>query len=175
MRGFLIFLALAFPVVLTSPSFWSLVRMETSVERVGYTHADGVTQWASIGPLAPWPDWAVRPRDAAMKVRSHFEAAPGMIESGMADIAVTGSAANAQRTYAQALESEGWNVELSYFDGTTADLPPRRFHQCRVEARKGGRVLRLWLDENQSSSKGSLYWANGPAKAILGGSPGACQ
>ncbi len=118
MRAFLIFLALAFPIVLTSPSFWSLVRMETSVERVGYTHANGVTQWASIGPLAPWPDWAIRPRDAALKVRSHFEAAPGMIESGMADIAMTASAADAQRTYAEALESQGWEVSLSYFDGT---------------------------------------------------------
>jgi len=44
MKGFVIFLAVAFPVVLVSPSFWSLVRMEWSAERVGYTYHDGVTQ-----------------------------------------------------------------------------------------------------------------------------------
>jgi hypothetical protein len=149
--------------------------METSLERVGYTHAGGVTQWASLGPLAPWPDWAIRPQDAALTVRSHFEPAPGMIESGFADISTTGSAATAQFTYAQALESQGWDVTVSYFDGTTADLPPRPFRQCRVEARKGGRVLRLALEDTGSSSRGSLYWANGPAKAMLGGSPGSCR
>jgi hypothetical protein len=174
MRGFLIFLALAFPVVLASPYFWSLVRMETSLERVGYTSQSGVTQWASLGPLAPWPDWAIVPRDATITVRSHFEPAPGMIESGMADIGMTGSAADGQMAYAQALESQGWDVNLSYFDGTTPDLPPKRFHQCRVEARKGVRLLRLALEETGSSSKGSLYWANGPAKSIMGGSPGTC-
>src|SRR5262249_37062809 len=128
MRGFLIFLALAFPVVLTSPHFWSLVRMETSVERVGYVQQNGITQWASLGPLAPWPDWAIVPMNATVTVRSHFEPAPGMIESGMADISMTGSAANGQTSYAHALESRGWEVTLSYFDATTPDLPPRRFH-----------------------------------------------
>jgi hypothetical protein len=174
MRAFLIFLALAFPVVLASPHFWSLVRMETSLERVGYIHENGVTQWASLGPLAPWPDWAVVPRDATITVRSHFEPALGMIESGMADINLSGSAADAQAVYAQALESQGWEVSLSYFDGTTPDLPPRPFHQCRVEARKEGRVLRLSIEQIGSSSKGSLYWADGPAKSIMGGSPGIC-
>ena len=174
MRAFLIFLALAFPVVLARPYFWSLVRMETSLERVGYIHQNGVTQWASIGPLAPWPAWAIVPEDATLTVRSHFEPALGMIESGMADISMTGSAADGQTAYAQALESQGWEVQLSYFDGTTPDLPPRRFHQCRVEARKGGRVLRLLLEQTGASSEGSLYWANGPATSIMGGSPGAC-
>src|SRR5580765_7046978 len=173
MRGFLIFLALAFPVVLASPHFWSLVRMETSLERVGYVHENGITQWASLGPLAPWPDWAVVPTDATLTVRSHFERAPGMIESGMADISLADSPANGQMAYAQALESQGWDVDLSYFDSTTPDLPPKRFHQCRVEARKGGRVLRLALEETGSSSKGSLYWADGLVNAMMGGSPGA--
>jgi len=174
MRGFLIFLALAFPIVLTSPHFWSLVRMETSLERVGYTYENGVTQWASLGPLAPWPDWALVPKDATLRVRSHFEPAPGMIESGMADISIKASAADGQTAYAQALESQDWDVSVSYFDGTTADLPPKRLHQCRVEARKGGKVLRLLLEETGPVSNGSLYWADGPVNAIMGGSPGAC-
>src|SRR5262245_54158073 len=174
MRGFLIFLALAFLVVLTSPPFWSLASMETSLERVGYIHENGVTQWASLGPSAPWPDWAIVPRDATIKVRSHFESAPGIVESGMADISMTGSSADAQIAYAQLLESQGWETSLSYFDRTTPDVPPRRSHRCLVEARKGGRVLRLALEEAVSSSKGSLYWADGPVSSVVGGSPGTC-
>ena len=174
MRGFLIFLAIAFPIVLTIPSFWSLVRMETSVERVGYVNAGGVTQWASIGPLAHWPDWALVPKDAKITVRSHFESAPGMPESGMADIDVAVSAAQGQTAYARDLQSQGWDVNLSTFDATTPDLPPRPFRQCHVEARKGSRVLRLMLEQGDSSSKGSLYWADGSVKQLLGGSPGTC-
>jgi len=174
MRGFLIFLALAFPVVLASPSFWSLVRMETSVERVGYVNQSGVTQWASIGPLAPWPDWALVPKNATITVRSHFESAPGMPESGMADISVATSAAAGQIAYAEDLESQGWEVNLSTFDATTPDLPPRRFRQCRVEARKGTKVLRLALEEAGSSSQGSLYWADGLVTPMMGGSRGNC-
>ena len=53
MKGFLIFLAVAFPIVLMSPSFWSLVRMEWGAERIGYVYGKGptrVTQWATLGP-----------------------------------------------------------------------------------------------------------------------------
>src|SRR5262245_39172167 len=110
MRGFLIFLAIAFPVVPVSPHLWSLVRMETSVERIGYVHEGGVTQWASLGPLAPWPDWALVPRNSTLTVRSHFEAAPGIPESGMADIRMTDSAAQAQLAYAQTLDAQGWET-----------------------------------------------------------------
>jgi len=174
MRGFLIFLAFAFPVVLASPFFWSLVRMETSVERVGYVQENGITQWASLGPLAPWPDWAIIPKDATVRVRSHFEPAPGMPESGMADISMSDSAANGQVAYGRSLEAQGWDVSLSYFDSTTADLPPKRLHQCRVEARKGSRVLRLALEQSGSSSTGTLYWADGPVNAMIGVSLGMC-
>ena len=148
--------------------------METSVERVGYVHEGGVTQWASLGPLAPWPDWAVVPKNATITVRSHFEPAPGMPESGMADISVVTSAARGQVAYAEDLESQGWEVNLSYFDAATADLPPRRFRQCRVEARKGTRVLRLALEETGLSSQGSLYWADGLVNPMMGGSRGNC-
>ena len=43
MRGFLIFVAVAVPVVLVSPFFWALVNMNFGTERVGYEHktADG--------------------------------------------------------------------------------------------------------------------------------------
>ena len=148
--------------------------MQTSLERVGYLHENGITQWASLGPLAPWPAWAIVPTGATLTVRSHFEPAPGLVESGMADIRVPAAAADSQIAYARVLEAEGWDVTLSYFDATTPDLPPRPFHQCQVEARRDGRMLRLALEQSGSSSKGSLYWANGPANAILGATPGTC-
>jgi hypothetical protein len=88
MRGFLVFLAVAFPVVLLSPFFWSLVKMEVGAERVGYGHktADGkmVTQWATLGPKAPWPGWAIVPAGAKLTVRANFEAAPGYDATGTA-------------------------------------------------------------------------------------------
>jgi hypothetical protein len=103
-----------------------------------------------------------------------FRVRTGMPESGMADIAATMSAAQAQTAYGQALQAQGWDVNLSTFDATTPDLPPRPLHQCRVEARKGTRVLRLALEQTGASSQGSLYWADGPVNALLGGSPGPC-
>src|SRR4030095_12817717 len=87
MRGFLIFLALAFPVVLLSPFFWSLVRMEVGAERVGYGYHDGVTQWAMLGPKASWPGWAVVPEGATLTVRANFEAAPGHSAMGYGELA----------------------------------------------------------------------------------------
>ena len=86
MKGFLIFLAVAFPVVLVSPFFWSLVRMEWSAERVGYTYHDGVTQWAMLGPKAPWPQWALVPEGAKLTVRAGYEPAPGHAAIGYGEI-----------------------------------------------------------------------------------------
>src|SRR5262249_5761759 len=89
MRGFLIFLAVAFPVVLASPFFWSLVHMEFGAERVGYVHGKGpgrVTQWATLGPKAAWPRWALVPAGAKLTVRANFEAAPGFGASGYGDM-----------------------------------------------------------------------------------------
>src|SRR4029450_10926047 len=109
MRGFLIFLAFAFPVVLASPFFWSLVRMEVGAERVGYGHKTPgggmVTQWATLGPKAPWPAWAVVPQGARLTVRANFEAAPGYDAVGYGDIDGKISARVVAQRYEQALRN----------------------------------------------------------------------
>jgi hypothetical protein len=85
-KGFLIFLAVAFPVVLVSPFFWSLVRMEWGAEPVGYHYKDGVTQWAMLGPKAPWPRWAIVPEGSKLTVRARYQPAPGHPAIGYADL-----------------------------------------------------------------------------------------
>lgn len=176
MRALLIFLACAAAIVLASPFFWSLLRMETSAERVGYGHANGVTQWAWLGPAAPWPDWALRPPNARMRVQSHFEAAPGLAAVGLADINLEGAPQPALAAYAEAAQAAGWSVEYFTFDGVTPDLPPRRFRSCIVEVRQGARLLRLALESDGGSSRGSLRWIEGepPAPSISGAAPGRC-
>jgi hypothetical protein len=175
MRGFLLFLAFAAPVVLASPFFWSLVRMETSAERVGYTQANGVTQWAWIGPEAPWPEWALRPEGASMRVQSHFEAAPGMAAIGLADVEVRGAPGAAIESYAQAARAAGWEVQLLTFVAVTPDLPPQRFRMCIAEARREGRLLRLALQADGRMSRGSLNWIEGgPPGPLVGAIPGHC-
>src|SRR5262245_6807506 len=117
--------------------------MATSAERVGYVHENGVTQWAWLGPKAPWPQWALVPNGASVTVRAHFEAAPGQIASGFADLDVAQSAPEAASAYGQALTRAGWSVQYLRIDTSTADLPPRALHLCLIEGHKAGRAVRL--------------------------------
>ena len=176
LRGFLIFLACAIPVVLMSPFFWSIVRMETSAERVGYTQANGVTQWAWIGPEAPCPEWALVPAGARMRVQSHFEAAPDMAAIGLADIAIEGPPQRALNAYAAAARAAGWSVQFFHFDGSTADLPPRFFRMCIAEARQGERTIQLSLEGDGRVSRGRLHWTEGEPQPspLIGAMPGGC-
>ena len=168
MRGFLIFLAFAFPVVLASPFFWSLVNMEVGAERVGYTDKAGVTQWAMLGPKAAWPGWAVVPEGAKLTVRANFEAAPGHSASGYGDIAAKTSARVITESYEGALGAAGWTVRSWRFDSTSPDIPPRPIHWCIVEARKDGRVQQLRVDIDESKTAGSLFWIEGPRPSPVG-------
>ncbi len=173
MRGFLLFLALAFPVALASPHFWSLVNIATSAERVGYVR-DGVTQWAWLGPKAPWPDWALVPAGGEVTVRAHFEAAPGMNASGFADVEVARGTRETTSAYARALELAGWSIETAHIDTSTADLPPRALHLCLIEARRDGRALRLSLERDTRPAIGSIYWAEGAVPKAIGAVAGPC-
>lgn len=176
MRGFLVFLACAVVITLASPFFWSIVRMETGAERVGYGHANGVTQWAWLGPEAPWPDWALVPAGARMRVQSHFEAAPGMAAIGLADITAEGPPQRTLDAYAAAARAAGWTVQFFHFDGSTADLPPRFFRMCIAEARQGERMLRLSLEADGRMSRGGLHWTEGASATptLMGAAPGGC-
>jgi len=173
-RGFLIFLALAFPVALASPHLWSVVNMASGAERVGYVHEGGVTQWAMLGPKAPWPTWALVPAGSDLTVRANFEAAPGKTAMGFADLEVQRGAVDAASDYAQALRHAGWTVEIAHIDTSTPDLPPRALHLCLVEGRKDGRALRLSLERDTRRAVGSIFWAEGSVSRAIGAIPGSC-
>jgi hypothetical protein len=178
MKRFLIFLAIAFPVVLASPFFWSLVNMEFGAERVGYGHktADGgmVTQWATLGPKAAWPDWAVVPEGARLTVRANFEAAPGHNAVGYGDIDAANSPKLAASRYEEALRSAGWQVRVGRFDSTSPDIPPRPIHWCIVQGRKDGRVQHLSVDIDERKTAGRLHWTVGEMPFPIGAKDEPC-
>jgi hypothetical protein len=163
-KGFLIFLAFAFPVVLASPFFWSLVRMEWGAERIGYVHGKGparVTQWATLGPKAAWPGWAVVPADAKLTVRANFEAAPGLDAAGYADIDGRIAPREAVQRYQAVLAQAGWTVRTGRFDATSPDIPPKPLHWCIVQAERGPRKLLMSVDIDDSQTVGRMHWAVG--------------
>jgi hypothetical protein len=177
MRGFLLFLAIAFPVVLASPFFWMLVRMETSVQEVHYGHQDGTVQRAWLGPLAIWPDWAIAPAHGQLRVRSHFEATVTAPASGMADVSVKQAPRTSVDAYVRALESHGWTVETYTQDVALPELPPRRMRMCHVDARRKDplRTLLLSVDGDAATTEGSLYWSLGHDRPrMIGAVAGPC-
>jgi hypothetical protein len=173
MRGFLIFLAFGFPVVLASPFFWSLVHMEFGAERVGYRHGS-VTQWATLGPRAPWPHWALVPEGATLTVRANFEAAPGYSAIGYGDFAAEASAQAIAQRYEQALRRGGWAVRVGRFDASSTDIPPRPIHTCFVEGRRDRRVLQLSVDIADGNAAGGLRWAEGEMPFPTGATARPC-
>lgn len=177
MKGFLIFLACAVPVVLLSPFFWTLVHMNFGAERIGYVHGKGkqaVTQWATLGPKAPWPRWAVVPQGAKLTVGANFEAAPGFAATGYGDIAGSTPPRLVADRYRQELERGGWTVRTGRFDASSPDIPPRAIHNCIVEGRKGGAVQRLSIAIDGSGTEGSLWWTVGEAKFPAGTRDSPC-
>ena len=174
MRGFLLFLAFAFPVALLSPSFWSLVNMEFAAQRVGYTRADGATQWAMLGPRAPWPAWAVVPEGVDLTVRAHFEPAPGYIESGFADFDAAEPPKVITRRFEDALRKAGWTVKTWRFDAIYPEIPPRPLRSCIVEGEKDVRHQRLSVDLGDEAAIGSLHWTVGPLPPLTGARLEAC-
>jgi hypothetical protein len=176
-KGFLIFLAVVFPVVMLSPSFWSLVRMEWGAERIGYIYGTGpnrVTQWATLGPKAPWPQWAVVPQGAKLTVRANYEAAPGHPAIGYGDTeGGTSAHAVADRNEA-ALRSAGWSVRVGRFDASTPDIPPRPIHWCIVQAARGGRVQQMSVEIDETQTTGALHWTEGAMRFPIGATDRPC-
>lgn len=180
MKGFLIFLAFAFPVVLVSPFFWSLVNMNFGAERIGYGHktANGtvVTQWATLGPKAAWPAWAVVPEGTKLTVRANFEAAPapGLNATGYGDIDGKTSARLVSDRYEDVLKRAGWTVRVGRFDALSPDIPPQPIHSCIVEARRGAQVQRMSVAIDEARTAGSLWWTVGDAKFPTGTTDKPC-
>ncbi len=158
MRGFLVFLAVAFPVVLASPYFWSLVRMEWGAERVGYIDQAGLTQWAKLGPKSGWPSWAIVPEGVKLTVRGKFDAAPGHNATGYGEISGRIPARAVTERYVAALRSAGWAVQVGRFD---TRLPDEDIHWCIVEGRRDSRVQRMRIDIDETRTRGQLNWTDG--------------
>jgi hypothetical protein len=171
MRGFLIFLAIVFPIVLATPSFWSLWRMEFSAERIGYIDHAGVTQWASLGPKSGWPSWAVVPDGAKLTVRANFERAPGRSAMGYGEINGRTSARVVTEQYEAALRSSGWVVRVGRFD---TRLPDEDIHWCIVEGRREQRVQRMRIDIDETRTNGQINWADGPMPYPFGAKDEPC-
>ena len=174
MKGFLIFLAFAFPVVLASPYFWSLVRLDWSAERVGYTYGDGVTQWASLGPKSPWPGWALVPAGAKLTVRASYEPAAGHDAIGYGEIGGTTGPRETVERYQAALQRAGWAVRVGRFDASYPEIPPRPLHWCIVQAERAGRVLQMSVDIDEPETVGRLHWTEGQMRFPIGAKSEAC-
>ncbi|HEY7005465.1 MAG TPA: hypothetical protein VH392_03200 [Sphingomicrobium sp.] len=174
MKGFLIFLAVAFPVVLASPFFWSLVRMEWGAERVGYVYQDGVRQWATLGPKAPWPKWAVVPSGARLTVKASYEPAPGHPAIGYGEIDGKVGPRDTVRRYQDALAAAGWAVRVGRFDATYPEIPPRPLHWCIVQAERGGQVQQMSVDIDETQTVGRLRWTDGKMSFPTGARDEAC-
>jgi hypothetical protein len=177
MKGFLIFLAVAFPIVLASPFLWSLVKMEWGAERIGYVHgkeSERVTQWATLGPKAPWPGWAAVPEGASLTVRANFEAAPGHDATGYGDLDGKASPREIVQRYEGALSEAGWTVRVGRFDSTYPEIPPRPLHWCIVQASKGGRVLQMSVDIDDPQTVGRMHWTIGKMPFPVGAKDQRC-
>jgi hypothetical protein len=178
MKGFLIFLAVAFPIVLASPFFWSLVNMEWGAERVGYGHkiigGGMVTQWATLGPKATWPAWAVIPEGAKLTVRANFEAAPGYNATGYGDLEGKASARDTATRYERALRSAGWMVRVGRFDSMYPEIPPRPLHWCIVQGQRGRQVQQMSVDIDEKGTLGRLHWTEGKLPFPTGAKGEAC-
>lgn len=178
MKGFLLFLAIACPIVLASPFFWSLVEMEVGAQRVGYGHKDAhggmITQWATLGPKAAWPGWAVVPQGSKLTVRANFEAAPGYDATGYGDLGGKTAPRETVERYQSALRAAGWTVRMGRFDSMYPEIPPRPLHWCIVQASRGAQVQQMSVDIDEKATVGRLHWTVGKMLFPIGAKDGDC-
>ena len=161
MRGWLIFLAFAFPVVLASPSFWALVAMEFSASPVTYIEHDGSFRQALHGPKAPWPEWAVRPDGSKLKVKSWFGPTMKKSSTGFGDMSLVGEPLEVAAKFAETLRADGWEIETSLMRAPLPQFLPRMLEACKVMAKKGEREIHASINLAPNPGTGSLYWSDG--------------
>jgi hypothetical protein len=164
-KGFLIFLAIAFPIVLASPTFWWLVQSEVSAAPVGYGRADGTVQQALLGPKAPWPAWVATPEGAKLTVRAWFGPGAAEPETGYGDISFRGDLRAIIALYRKKLEADGWQVEANMFRSVLPEIPPQRLETCVLRARREGadtRIIQASFEFLPSPDGGSIHWASRP-------------
>lgn len=165
MRGFLLFLALACPVVLLNPTFWWLVAAKTGAAPTAYGQHDGTVQPALLGPKAPWPEWAIRPEGARLEVQAWFGPGSSQPETGFATIAVGGDPSAGIEAYKRKLEQAGWTVDGQLMRSALPELPPRRLEMCMLRATRADgdpRVLMASIEIAPRPGTGRLHWATRP-------------
>ena len=178
MRGWLIFLACAAPLVLANPIFWWLVGTELGASAVTYVERDGGQRDALLGPKAPWPDWARMPQRFPLTVKSHIGAAPGHPATGGGDIELPGAAHDAVAELRRELTASGWQVSTVLVTTARPSLPPRQVKTCVLTATQTEphvRTIMIAIDEAPASGFASIYWREAePRPHISQPSDGHC-
>lgn len=176
MRRWLTFLILVGAILAASGEIGSLWRMRTSADRVGYGQPNGETQWAWLGPKAPWPKWAPIPAGVDLEVQAAFEATSTQPATGFGTITHRAPAFQVQRDYVRVLEESGWKALPTWAVIALPEIPRRDAKFCYVEATKGIRTLRLAVSDAKNTGVTRLHWFEGTPPAIrLKANEGFCD
>jgi hypothetical protein len=160
MRGWLIFLACAAPLMLLNPMFWWLVGTETGASAVAYVR-DGVRQDALLGPKAPWPEWARLPERYPLTVQSSFAAAPGQPATGVGDLEIPRTRREAVAEWRAELTAAGWQVTTVLVTTALPSLPPRQGKMCILTATRtepSVRSIMIAIDEVPVGRVARIHW-----------------
>ncbi len=166
MRGFLIFLAFAVPVLLANPVFWWLVQAEVGAAPSVIVESDGVSRHTTIGPRSPWPEWARLPAAGEVTPHAYYAAAPGHPAMGHGEIALSAPSPASIAALARALEAEGWAVTAVRYRVAEPTLPPTPLLVCALTARRGAgadeRTMVFGFQLAPLSGAASVAWREGP-------------
>lgn len=167
MRGWLIFLALAAPLVLLNPLFWWLVGTEIGASAVTYVEKDGARRDALLGPHAPWPDWARLPDRYRLIVRSQFASAPGYPASGLGEIEFSTTLRDAVADVQRELTQAGWQVTTVLATTYVPSLPPRPVLTCVLTATQSEPHVRsITIAFDQVDRVARIHWLEAEPRPI---------
>jgi hypothetical protein len=163
MKGWVIFMALAAPIVLTSPVFWWLVQFETGAAQGTVVEHDGVARASSMGPRSPWPDWVSAPENAKLTVRTYLGDAPGHPAMGYGDLAFARPPLAELEALSRRPGEDGWSIASVRYDTVEPTLPPRNATVCVVTAQRADPHPRtIMYSLMLGSSQGRVHWSSAP-------------
>lgn len=175
MRGFLLFLAVAFPVVLASPTFWWLVQSEVGAAPGAIIEQDGAARATLLGPRSHWPDWAQLPENWTLTPRSSYASAPGHPAQGFGAASFAQPVRPAIAALTQHLTEAGWQVAAMRYRVADPTIPPRPLLVCTLTARRGEgegeRTLMFGFQLEPADAGASIFWIEGPKLASWGTEP----
>jgi hypothetical protein len=164
MRGFLLFLACAAPVVLASPSFWWLVQSETGAAPGVIVEADGAERQTFIGPRSPWPDWPLLPEGGTLRPGAYYGPAPGHPAQGFGDVSLSNAVRDEIGPLQRALAREGWSVTAVRY--RLAEPGAHWLTLCTITARRatsdGEATVQYGFQLEPAHRSLSVHWIEGP-------------